>query len=94
MTTNGGSQRTTMSGSGNGQDVGSPIGNETYNVIAALHEKLEGLEAYRKYSHSSNSDIWKQLSDMDNKAVQLLTSELERLVGSGGLATGRPGQTR
>ena len=76
------------------QGVGSPISNETYNVITALQSKLEGLEAYRKYSASAgNSQLWQQLTQMDMQAVQLLTQELERLAQSGGLRMRKPGQT-
>ena len=73
--------------------VGSPINNDTYNLISALHAKLEGLEAYRKYQASGNQHLWQQLSSLDNQAVQLLTQELERMVQSGGLRLGQPGQT-
>ena len=71
--------------------VGSPISNEAYNVITALHAKLEGLEAYRKYQQSGGR-LWQQLSDMDNQAVQILTEELERLVREGQLRLRTPGQ--
>lgn len=73
--------------------VGSPISNDIYNVISALHAKLEGLEAYRKYQMSGNQQVWQQLSNLDNQAVQLLTQELERVVKSGGLRLQQPGQT-
>ena len=54
-----GGQSLTMTQSNAG--VGSPISNEAYNILTALQSKLEGLEAYRKYSQSgSNSDIWQQ----------------------------------
>jgi hypothetical protein len=83
-----------MTSSQGGQGIGSPISNEMYNVIAAFHAKLEGLEAYRKYSQSGSSPLWQQLSELDNRAVQLLTEELERLVGEGRLAPGQPGQAQ
>jgi len=65
--------------------VASPIGNEAYNVLTALQSKLEGLTAYGKYQQSSqgNSQIWQQLSQLDNQAAELLTQELERLVRDG-----------
>jgi hypothetical protein len=66
-TTSGGSQQSGAPQSGQG--VGSPIGNELYNVIAAMHSKLEGLEAMRKYSQVGTSALWQQLSDLDNRAV-------------------------
>ena len=65
---------------GNQQGVGSPISNAAYNVLSALHSKLEGLEAYRKYSQDGDQQIWQQLSQADNQAVETLVGELERLV--------------
>ena len=76
------------------QGVGSPISNEAYNVLAALQAKLEGLEAYRKYQESGNQQIWQQLSQMDNQAVQTLVRELERLVQEGKFRMQQPGQAR
>jgi len=61
------------------QGIGSPISNEAYNVVTALHSKLEGLEAYRKFSADGNK-VWTQLSEQDNQAVDSLVKELERLV--------------
>jgi hypothetical protein len=75
------------------QGVGSPISNEAYNVITALQSKLEGLEAYRKYSQSGSTQLWQQLTQIDTQAVQLLTQELERLAQSGELRTRQPGKT-
>jgi hypothetical protein len=72
-----------------GIDVGSPICNEAYNVIAALHSKLEGLEAYRKFNRDAGTQIWHQLSQVDRDGVNLLVDELERLVKSGKLRSGR-----
>ena len=74
------------------QGVGSPISNDAYNVLAALHAKLEGLEAYRKYQQSGNSRLWQQLSQLDNQAVQMLVQELERLVQEGKFRMQQPGQ--
>jgi hypothetical protein len=81
---------TTQQGSG---AVGSPISNEAYNVLTALQSKLEGLEAYRKYSQSGGSDLWQQLTQLDLQAVERLTSELERLVRDGKLRMRAPGNT-
>jgi hypothetical protein len=74
--------------------VGSPISNDVYNVIAALHEKLEGLEAYCKYAQGGSNQIWQQLSQFDQQAVQLLCQQLEQLVQSGKLRFQQPGQTK
>ncbi|MBI3967700.1 MAG: hypothetical protein HY329_18840 [Chloroflexi bacterium] len=75
------------------QGVGSPISNEAYNVLAALHAKLEGLEAYRKYAHDTGSgQLWQRLSQQDNEAVRLLIDELERLVREDKFRMKQPGQ--
>ena len=74
------------------QGIGSPISNEAYNVLSALHSKLEGLEAYRKYAQDGDQQIWQQLSQQDNQAVQTLVGELERLVREGRFRMGQPGQ--
>lgn len=66
-----------------GQGLGSPISNEAYNVLSALHNKLEGLDAYRKYAQDGNSGIWQQLSQSEMQSVNTLVGELERLVKDG-----------
>lgn len=76
------------------QGVGSPISNEAYNVLSALHAKLEGQEAYRKYQQSGGGQLWQQLTQLDNQATQLLVEELERLVRDGKFKLRQPGQTR
>jgi len=84
---------TTMNQGGqSSQGVGSPISNEAYNVLSALHSKLEGLEAYRKYSQDGSQELWQQLSQQDNQAVETLVGELERLVREGRFRMGQPGQ--
>jgi hypothetical protein len=83
MTTNATQQR---------QGIGSPISNEAYNVLSALHSKLEGLEAYRKYAQNGNDRIWQQLSQQDNQAVETLIGELERLVRDNKFRMQQPGR--
>jgi hypothetical protein len=74
------------------QGVGSPITNEAYNVVSALHSKLEGLEAYRKYAKDPNSQIWQNLTQIELKAVGTLVDELERLVKDGKFRMKEPGR--
>ena len=74
------------------QGVGSPISNEAYNVLSALHSKLEGLEAYRKYQQDGGTQIWQQLSQQDNQPVQMLVQELERMVQEGRFRMSTPRQ--
>ena len=64
-------------------DVGSPMTNDAYNLIAALHEKLQGLEAMRKFSKDANVELWKELTRLDHQAVMRLCDELEKMVRDG-----------
>lgn len=73
-------------------NVGSPISNEAYNVISALASKLEGLEAYRKYSKDASGQIWQQLTQIEVQGVQKLVDELEQLVKNGKLRMQTPGK--
>jgi hypothetical protein len=76
------------------QSVGSPISNEAYNVITALQSKLEGLEAYRKYSQSGgDAALWQELSQVEQQSVERLVSELENLVRHNKLRMRSPGDT-
>ena len=72
--------------------VGSPISNEAYNVIAALHEKLEGLEAYRKYSKDGDSELWRTLTRCEMDGVEQLVHALERLVREDKFRIKEPGR--
>ena len=74
------------------QGIGSPISNDAYNVLAALHSKLEGMEAYRKFAQDENPDLWRQLTQLDGQAVELLVTQLESMVGEGRLRAGEPGR--
>lgn len=64
---------------------GSPLSDEVYNVIAALHEKLQGLTVMRQFAQNGSPQLWQQLMQYDMQAVQMLSSELERLVQAGQL---------
>jgi hypothetical protein len=75
-----GSERVRMEGG-----VGSPVSNDAYNVIACLHEKLQGLEAMRKFSKDADEHVWKRMGQLDLQAVDLLLTELERMVKDGKL---------
>jgi hypothetical protein len=65
--------------------IGSPLSNEAYNVIACLHEKLQGLEAMRKFSKDAGEQIWQKLAELDLQAVDMLLGELEQLCTRGHL---------
>lgn len=80
------------SGQGDISGIGSPISNAAYDVISALHAKLEGLEAYRKYAHDGNAEIWRNLCAQEQQGVQVLVDELERLVRDGEFRLREPGR--
>ncbi len=93
------SDKTTQTSTGEGKGgppaapgVGSPITNEAYNVIAALHSKLEGLEAYRKYSRDAQGDLWRDLTNAEIGCVSRLVDELEHIVRDGKLRMVEPGR--
>ncbi len=68
-----------------GGEIGSPVSNDAYNIISALHEKLEGLDAYRKYAKDGDLAVWKELTQLDQQAVMRLVDQLEQLVKDGKL---------
>jgi hypothetical protein len=75
------------------QTIGSPISNEVYDILAVLHKKLEGLEAYRKYvQDGGNPQLWQYLTQADTQCVQYLMQELERIVQTGQHRLRQPGQ--
>jgi hypothetical protein len=63
--------------------LGSPVSNDAYNIIACLHEKLQGLEAMRKFSKDANDQTWKRITQLDVQAVDVLIDQLEQLVKDG-----------
>lgn len=79
-------------GTQQGSSVGSPISNEAYNVISALASKLEGLEAYRKYSKDGQNQVWQKLTQVEMQGVSTLVDELERIVKEGKLRMQTPGK--
>ena len=90
----GGQQNQNLQGQGQTGNVGSPISNEAYNVISALASKLEGLEAYRKYSKDGSGQIWQQLTQIEVQGVQKLCDELEQIVKDGKLRMQTPGKAQ
>lgn len=56
-----------------------PLSNEAYNVIAALHEKLDALEAYRgSEGPGADASLWEELRRADLHAIYKLTGRLEQ----------------
>jgi hypothetical protein len=68
-----------------GSTSGSPVDDATYNLIAALHSKLEGLEVYEKYSKDDDTGIFQRLIAEDHRhADELLQALRQRLGGTTG----------
>lgn len=78
--------RTKVSDQSSGQET-TMIDNEVYNVISALHTKLEGLAAYDKYERdgSANTQIWRQLRQQDQQAARQLLQQLNQFAQQGKL---------
>jgi hypothetical protein len=76
----GAGQQTTWTEGGQGA---FPVDNPTYNLISALHTKLEGLAAYRKYFQDAQGDqecqqLFQQLHQQDYQAAQLIQQQLQK----------------
>ncbi|MDQ4076927.1 MAG: hypothetical protein M3220_11860 [Chloroflexota bacterium] len=62
----------------------TPLPNEVYDVIAALHEKSMALDAYEQYVQDAQDDqgknLWQQMVDLERQGVQKAEDELVRLL--------------
>ena len=64
------------------------ISDSTYNLLAILLSKLEGLEAYDTYLEDMDGEgrnIIEQIRRDDEKHAQMLRDMVEKLVKEGGL---------
>ncbi|MEO8287214.1 MAG: hypothetical protein ABI670_12380 [Chloroflexota bacterium] len=64
------------------------ISDSTYNLLAILLTKLEGLEAYDTYLEdmdSEGSQIIEQIRRDDERHAEMLRSQVEQLVQKNGL---------
>jgi hypothetical protein len=73
-----------MKSGGTATMTGSPVDNATYNLIKALGEKLEAIEAYRKYEKDGGSGarIFRQLGEEDARHAEQLLDALRQQLGS------------
>jgi hypothetical protein len=73
----------TMSG-GTATMTGSPVDNQTYNLLKALGEKLEAIETYRKYEQDGGegAQLFRQMAEEDAQHAQQLLEALKRQLGS------------
>ena len=64
------------------------LSDNTYNLLAILLSKLEGLEAYDTYLQDANDDsrkIIEQIARDDERHAEMLRSAVESMVRNGGL---------
>ncbi|MDQ5823451.1 MAG: hypothetical protein M3441_04460 [Chloroflexota bacterium] len=64
------------------------LSDNTYNLLAILLSKLEGLEAYDTYLQDADDDsrkIIEQIARDDERHAELLRSAVEKMVRDGGL---------
>ena len=67
---------------------GSILSNRTYNLLAILLSKLEGLEAYDTYAEDMQEEdrkILDQIRRDDERHANLLRDAVEKMVKDGGL---------
>jgi hypothetical protein len=88
------SDATSLSEEAHRPRAGSPISNQAYDVVAALHEKLEGLEAYRKFASDGDQELWERMTQAELPAIEILVDRLEQLVRDGEFRLREPGATR
>jgi rubrerythrin len=65
----------------------SPVDDATYNLIAALHSKLEGLDVMSKYASNDQSGIFEQIAQDDRRHAERLLEALRQRLGSSGSGT-------
>lgn len=71
--------------SGGGEAI---ISNRTYNLLAILLSKLEGLEAYETYQEDmqdEDRDLLDQIRRDDERHAQMLREKLDKMIREGGL---------
>ena len=64
------------------------ISDSTYNLLAVMLSKLEGLEAYDTYLEDMDGDgakIIEQIRKDDERHAQMLREAIEKLIKEGGL---------
>jgi hypothetical protein len=67
---------------------GNIISNSTYNLLAVMLTKLEGLEAYETYLEDMEGEQRKLLDQIrqdDERHAEMLRAAIEKLVKQGGL---------
>jgi predicted membrane GTPase involved in stress response len=61
-----------------GEWVGSPIDDETYNLLMALTAKLEAIDVYQVYAEDGQAGLWRELADDERRHAERLFNELKQ----------------
>ena len=66
-----------------GDWVGSPVDDDTYNLLMALTSKLEAIDVYQVYAEDGRPELWRELAEEERRHAERLFNELkQRLAGS------------
>jgi hypothetical protein len=61
-----------------GDWVGSPVDDDTYNLLMALTSKLEAIDVYETYAGDGNAELWREMATDDRRHAERLVAELKR----------------
>jgi hypothetical protein len=65
--------------------TGSPVDNETYNLLQTLTSKLEAIDIYRRYEQDSSGQsqqLFRELADQDSRAAERLVEAVRQKLTS------------
>ena len=65
-----------------GDWVGSPVDDETYNLLMALTSKLEAIEVYQVYAEDGRPELWRELAIEERRHAEQLFNELKQRLAS------------
>jgi len=69
---------TTDAARADGDWVGSPVDDDTYNLLMALTSKLEAIDVYRVYADDGRADLWRALAEDERSHAERLFNELKQ----------------
>ena len=60
----------------------SPVDNATYNLLQALVSKLEAIEAYGKYQHDGDEELFSEFAADERRQAERLVEALRSRLGA------------
>lgn len=70
--------------------TGSPVDDETYDLLQTLTSKLEAIELYQQYEEDSQGDaqtLFQEMAEQDRQYTERIVSLLRDRLGSGNGST-------